>query len=194
MRWKLLLSVLLAFAFGGALAYVLRPVQAPVEQGEALIGGPFALVDQTGKPVTGADYAGKHLLVMFGFTHCPDICPTALQVMAGTIDALGPKADKLVPIFITVDPSRDTAEVMQSYVTAFHPKIQGLTGTEAQIAAVTKAYRVFARRVEDAGSPDGYTMDHSALIYFMDPAGRYVMHFRHNTSPDQIVARIAPLL
>lgn len=194
MRWKLLFTILLAFTIGGGLAFVLRPAQTPTGQGEVLIGGPFNLVDQTGKPVTEKDYAGRHLLVMFGFTHCPDICPTALQVMAGTLDALGPKADKLVPLFITVDPARDTTSVMQGYVAAFHPKIQGLTGTQAQIEAVTKAYRVFARRVDDEGSPSGYTMDHSALIYLMDPSGHYVMHFGHSTRPDQIVERITPLL
>lgn len=194
MRWKLILTVLAAFAVGGGLAYALRPVQAPLGQGEVLIGGPFSLLDQTGKRVTEKDYAGKHLLVMFGFTHCPDICPTALQVMAGTLDILGAKADKLVPLFITVDPARDTAGIMKDYVAAFHPRIQGLTGSPADIEAVTKAYRVFARRVEDAGSPDGYTMDHSALIYLMGPSGHYVMHFGYSTSPDQIAARIAPLL
>ena len=194
MRWKLILTILLAFALGGGLALVLRPVDPGSSTGEAQIGGPFTLVDQTGKSVTEQDYAGRHLLVMFGFTHCPDICPTALQVMAGTLDALGPKAEKVAPLFITVDPGRDTPDIMKGYVAAFHPKIQGLTGSEAQVAAVTRTYRVFAQRVEDAGSPDGYTMDHSALIYLMDPSGRYVMHFRHNTSPDEIASRIAPLL
>lgn len=194
MRMKLLLTILLAFALGGGLAFILRPAGPGGGTGEAQIGGPFTLVDQTGKTVTEKDYAGRHLLVMFGFTHCPDICPTALQVMAGTLDALGTKADKIAPLFITVDPGRDTPEIMNGYVSAFHPKIQGLTGSQAQITAVTRAYRVFARRVDDAGSPDGYTMDHSAFIYLMDPSGRYVMHFRHNASPDEIASRIAPLL
>lgn len=194
MRWKLLLTILVAFALGGSLALILRPAGMSESTGEAQIGGPFSLVDQTGKAVTQQDYAGRYLLVMFGFTHCPDVCPTALQVMAGALDALGAKADKVAPLFITVDPGRDTPEIMQGYVSAFHPKIQGLTGSEEQIAAVTRAYRVFARRVDDAGSPDGYTMDHSAFIYLMDPSGRYVMHFRHNASPDEIASRIAPLL
>lgn len=194
MRWKLLLTILLAFAIGGGLAVILRPDAPGIDTGQARIGGPFSLVDQAGKAVTEKDYAGRYLLVMFGFTHCPDICPTALQVMAGTLDALGPKAGKVAPLFITVDPARDTPAIMKSYVSAFHPGIQGLTGSQAQIDAVTRAYRVYARRVDDAGSPDGYTMDHSAFIYLMDPDGRYVMHFRHNASPNDIASQVAPLL
>jgi protein SCO1/2 len=194
MRWKLLAAILIGFALGGGAAYVVRSGQSPVEIGTALIGGPFSLVDQTGKRVTEKDFAGRHLLVFFGFTQCPDICPTGLQVMAATLDKLGTKADGLVPMFITVDPARDTPEIMQAYVSAFHTRLTGLTGSEAEIQAVTKAYRVYAKRVDDPGSAGGYTMDHSGFIYLMDPAGTYVTHFRHNANPDELVARIAPLL
>jgi protein SCO1/2 len=194
MRLKLMLVILLAFAAGAVLAFVLRSSQAPSGSGVALIGGPFALTDHTGKRVTEKDYAGRYLIVFFGFTHCPDICPSGLQVMSAALDKLGAKADRLESLFISVDPERDTPEVMRAYVSAFHPRLIGLTGTDAEIQAVTKAYRVYAKRVDDPGSAGGYTMDHSSFIYLMDPAGAYVTHFSHSASPDEMIARIAPLL
>ncbi len=189
MRLKLLAVILLGFIAGGAVAFVLRSGEVPPQSGVALLGGPFALTDHTGKRVTEKDFTGRYLLVFFGFTHCPDICPTGLQVMSAALDRLGSKADRLVPLFITVDPARDTPEVMRAYVSAFNPRLIGLTGTEADIQAVTKAYRVYAKRVDDPGSADGYTMDHSSFIYLMDPAGAYVTHFSHSASPEEMAAR-----
>lgn len=194
MRIKLLGVILLAFALGGGLAYALRMVEVPAITGTALIGGPFALTDHTGRRVTEKDFAGRYLLVFFGFTHCPDVCPAGLQVMAAALDQLGPKAEGVVPLFITVDPGRDTPETMKAYVSAFHPRLIGLTGTEADIKAAAKAYRVYFKRVDDPQSPINYSMDHSAFIYLMDRSGAYVTHFRHSASPDEIAERIGPLL
>jgi protein SCO1/2 len=194
MRIKLLGVILLAFALGGGLAYTLRMVEVPAMTGTALIGGPFALTDHTGRRVTEKDFAGRYLLVFFGFTHCPDVCPAGLQVMAAALDQLGPKTEGVVPLFITFDPGRDTPETMKAYVSAFHPRLIGLTGTEADIKAAAKAYRVYFKRVDDPQSPINYSMDHSAFIYLMDRSGVYVTHFRHSASPDEIAERIGPLL
>lgn len=162
--------------------------------GKALVGGPFTLTDHTGKRVSDADFRGKNMLVFFGFTYCPDVCPTALQVMAGALEQLGPKAERLVPLFITVDPERDTPEQMAQYVQSFHPKLVGLTGTRAEIDTVLKAYRVYAQKVEDPKSTAGYTMNHSSIVYLMGPDGAYRTHFTHATSVETMVERLAKLL
>ena len=194
MRIKLLVVILLAFLLGGGLAFGLRNLEQQAATGTALIGGTFSLTDQNGIRVSEKSFGGRYLLVFFGFTHCPDVCPAGLQVMASALDQLGPKADGVAPLFVTVDPARDTPAALKTYVSAFHPKLIGLTGTEAEIQAVAKAYRVYFKRVDDPSSADGYTMDHSAFIYLMDRSGAYVTHFSHSASPGEIVARITPLL
>lgn len=157
------------------------------KSGKALIGGPFELTDHTGKKVTDKDYRGKFMLVYFGFTYCPDVCPTELQNIAGALDLIGAeRRKKITPIFITIDPERDTQELMASYVENFHPDLVGLTGTPEQIRKVGKAYRVYYKKVIDKDSPDGYTMDHSALVFLMDKNGYYVRHFSHGTTPKQM--------
>lgn len=162
--------------------------------GQALVGGPFTLTDHTGKRVSDADFRGRNMLLFFGFTYCPDVCPTALQVMAATMDKLGAKADRVVPLFITVDPERDTAELLAQYVATFHPKLLGLTGTREEIDTVLKAYRVYAQRVEDPKSTAGYTMNHSTIVYLMGPDGQYRTHFTHATSVDAMYERLSKLL
>ena len=122
------------------------------------------------------------MLVFFGFTYCPDVCPTALQVMAAALDKLGPKAERITPVLITVDPERDTPAQLASYVKSFHPRLVGLTGTPAEIDAVAKAYRVYVKKVPDPKSTAGYTIDHSSIIYVMGPDGAYRTHFTHATS------------
>ncbi|MEZ5923020.1 MAG: SCO family protein [Hyphomicrobiaceae bacterium] len=194
MRLKLLAIILAAFVAGGGLALALRSSDMTTQTGSAAIGGAFSLIDQDGRRVSDKTYAGRYLLVFFGFTHCPDICPAGLQVMGAALDQLGAKADGLVPLFVTVDPARDTPEVMKAYVSAFHPRLVGLTGSQAEVDAMVRAYRVYAKRVDDLGSADGYTMDHSGFIYLMDTAGHYVTHFRHSASPEEIASRIAPML
>ena len=159
--------------------------------GKALVGGPFTLVHHSGETVSDARYRGQHMLLTFGFTHCPDICPSALQVMSAAIERLGANTRKVTPLFITVDPERDTAAQLAQYVASFHPRLEGLTGTPAQIDAVARAYRVYYKRTTDAKSAVGYTFDHSALIYLMDAKGEYVTHFTHATSVDVMADRIA---
>lgn len=167
--------------------------KAPVTTGKALIGGPFNLVDHDGKPVTDRDFAGRPMLVMFGFTHCPDICPSGLQLMASAIDKLGDQARDITPVFITLDPERDTAARLKEYVASFHPAIRGLTGTEAEINKVAKAYRVYFKKVPLEGS-SGYTIDHSSFFYIMDRKGEFFAHVPHSSNPDALSLRLKSAL
>ena len=154
------------------------------------IGGSFTLVDHHGKSRVDEDFRGEHLLIYFGYTYCPDVCPTALSDMALVMDALGDEADKLRPMFITIDPSRDTPERLKPYVANFHPKLVGLTGSEAAVAAAAKAYRVyFAKSKTEAGSGE-YLMDHTSIIYLMGPDGRYLTHFTHGVTAETMAKRI----
>ena len=163
--------------------------------GQALVGGPFTLTDHTGKRVTDQDFRGKHPAgVLRLHVSVPDVCPSALQVMAAALDKLGPKAQRITPVFITVDPERDTPAQLASYVKSFHPRLVGLTGTPAEIEAVTKAYRVYVKKVPDPKSTAGYTIDHSSIIYVMGPDGAYRAHFTHATSVDAMAERLAKLL
>ncbi|HEX6959335.1 MAG TPA: SCO family protein [Ferrovibrio sp.] len=158
--------------------------------GQVTIGGPFALTDQDGKTVSDKDFAGKLMLVYFGYTNCPDICPTGLQNIALAMDELGAAGDQVQPIMITVDPERDTPAVLKEYVQAFHPRLIGLTGTPEQIAKVAKEYRVYYQKAELKNSSLGYAVDHSGFIYLMDRKGRYLAHLRHDATPDEIAERI----
>jgi protein SCO1 len=156
------------------------------------IGGSFRLVDQNGKRVTDADLRGKWSLVYFGYTHCPDACPTALNDIAIALDELGPKRDAVRPVFITVDPERDTPEVLKSYVTSFDAPILALSGTPEEVAQAAKAYRVYYAKHPEAGGD--YSMDHSSVIYVMDPEGRFTASFTHQSTPEEIAERLKKLL
>ena len=158
--------------------------------GKALIGGAFTLTDNTGKRVTDQDFHGKYTLVFFGFTSCPDICPAGLQLIAGALQKLGTKAQFITPIFISVDPQRDTPEKLAAYVKNFDPRLVGLTGTPEEIAAVAKAYKVYYAKVPSKERPDDYTMDHTSIIYVMDPKGEFVTHFTPSTSVDDMAAKL----
>jgi protein SCO1/2 len=135
------------------------------------IGGPFALTDHRGRAVTEADFRGKPVAIFFGFTHCPDVCPTTLGEMTGLIEALGPAADRVHWLFVSVDAGRDTPETMAAYLEAFDRRILGLSGTEAQVEQAARSFRVYYRRVALEGG--GYTMDHSASLFLLDAAGRF---------------------
>ena len=174
------LALLAALLVAGTAYYFSGQIQTATGTGTALVGGPFTLTDQDGRKVTEKDFLGKYMLVFFGYTYCPDICPTELQVMSAALDSLGPKADAIQPVFITVDPQRDTPEVMKQYVGNFHPRLMGLTGTPDEIASVAKTYRVFFSRVENS-APDTYLMDHSTITYLMDPQGKFLKHFSYST-------------
>lgn len=156
------------------------------------IGGPFALVDQTGKPVTEADYRGRLMLVFFGFTHCPDVCPTALDRISRTLDRLGKDAAEVQPIFITVDPERDDPATLAAYIEAFDRRIVGLTGTPEQIASAARAYRVYYSRAAPAGSESGddYLVNHSAIVYLMGRDGTFLAHFPYTATAEDMAAEI----
>jgi protein SCO1 len=199
MRARLIAFVIAGFLIGaiaGAAVLLVANPQGgqPVQSsGAALIGGPFSLVGADGKPVTDRDFRGRYMLILFGFTHCPDICPAELQVIAQALEQLGDKAKKVVPIFITLDPERDAPEAMANYVKSFGPNFVGLTGSPEAIAAAAKAYRV-AYSKENKDSAGDYSVDHSALAYLMDPEGRYVTHFSYGLSADQMAEKLEKLL
>lgn len=150
----------------------------------------FTLVNHNGETVNEEAYRDKWLLVFFGFTHCPDICPTTLSEISQVMENLGPDADKVQPLFVTVDPERDTPEVMKEYVSKFHPSIIGLTGDEAQIRDAADNFRIFYNRRENKDAPDGYFMNHSSILYFIDPEGRFVEPFRYEEKPGTISKEI----
>ena len=167
-------------------------VSTPGAQQIAMIGGPFKLTDQNGKEVTDQDLKGRPFLVFFGFTHCPDVCPTTLFEVSEIMRALGPDADRARAVFITVDPERDTPTVMKDYMSSFDPHLTGLTGDPAALAAVGKAYRVYFKKVPlDQG---GYTMDHTAIVYLMDKDGRFVSPFSLKRSADAAAADLRKYL
>lgn len=161
------------------------------ETGQAQVGGPFSLTDQTGKRVTEKDFLGRFMLVFFGFTNCPDICPSGLQVMAAGLDKLGAKADQVTPIFITVDPARDTVEKLGAYVKSFHPRLVALTGSDAEIAAAIKSYRVYVQKVTDDKNPSSYTFDHASLFYLMGKDGAFIAPVPHTTDPNAVAETLA---
>jgi len=165
------------------------------QTGEAAIRSEFTLTDHTGKRVTEKDFLGRWQLVFFGFTYCPDVCPTTLAYMAGVLDMLGETADKIAPLFVTVDPGRDTPDVMADYVSAFHPRLVGLTGSEEDVAAAADAFRVYYERMEEDSAPDGYLMAHSGHIYLMTPDGRFESAFREgDQAPEEMARQIQEIL
>lgn len=159
------------------------------------IGGPFTLVDDRGWTVTDGDFRGRTLLIFFGYTYCPDACPTALQAVSDVLDILGPAGSTVQPLFISIDPDRDTPAVMAAFARHFHPRIIGLTGSPEQVRAVARAYRVQFNKVvvEDAG-PDDYLMDHSAIIYVVGPDGAFFQHIPYSTAPEVMARRITRLI
>lgn len=199
---RLLLYVIVGLMVGAVVALAtfpaarerLLPSAGVKVMGQALVGGPFTLTDHTGKRVTDQNFRGRYMLVFFGFTFCPDVCPSTLQVVSAALDKLGPKADRFVPIFITVDPARDGPKELATYVESFSSRLVGLTGAPEEIEAVAKAYRVYFRKTDDPKSTAGYTIDHTSLIYVMGPDGSYRTHFAHTTNADVLAERLAKLL
>lgn len=201
MRLRLILIIITAFAMGGVAAFGLlmfmqppSPAKVVASAGKPLVGGPFTLTDHTGKTVSEKDFLGRHMLVYFGFTNCPDVCPTELQVITTALETLGDKAKEITPVLISVDPERDTVEKMAAYVDHFHDRLVGLTGTPEQIKAAAKAFRVYYKKVDDQSSSAGYTIDHSSIVYLMDDKGAYAAHFAYGTDPAKMAAKIAEKL
>lgn len=196
LRYLLLaLLGLIALAAAGFAGILLSGARPPVLSAymTSAIGGPFTLVADDGRTVTDRSYRGKWLLVFFGYTHCPDVCPTTLAAIAASLRRLGPLAARVQPLFITVDPRRDTPRVLAKYVRAFDPRIVGLTGTSAQIAAVAHEYKVYFSADESADERDAQ-VDHSAFVYLMNPEGKFVQLFGGATPTNQIAARLRRLI
>lgn len=156
------------------------------------VGGPFALVDHTGKPTTDREFRGKLLLLYFGFTYCPDVCPTDLQAMGAALERLGKSGEAVQPVFVTLDPERDTSERLAGYVRFFHPRFIGLTGDAGAIRQAARAYKVYYAKVQTRGQ--GYTVDHSGYVYLMDRDGKYLGFFPPGTPPERMVDVIRPFV
>ncbi|MCK1745357.1 SCO family protein [Bradyrhizobium sp. 139] len=174
---SLIVGLLVVFWAMGGVSKVAQP---------AAIGGPFTLTDQHGKAVTDKNLKGKPTLIFFGYTHCPDVCPTSLFELSEVLRAMGKDADKVNAVFISVDPERDTPATMKDYLSSFDPHLEGLSGDPAETARVITSYRVYAKKVP---TKDGdYTMDHTALIYLMDRDGRFVSPFNLKRTPEESAA------
>jgi cytochrome oxidase Cu insertion factor (SCO1/SenC/PrrC family) len=203
-------KTLIALAFAGGIAaggtswWLAAPSPEPPQRSAAElmdvvmwnkepIGGPFALIDHTGKPRTDADFRGKLLLVYFGFSYCSDVCPTDLQAIATAVDKLGPSGDLVQPLFITVDPEKDTPEQLKGYVGLFHPRLIGLTGDVKQIRRVANVYKVYFAKTDPEKWADP-SIDHFGFVFLMDAAGKYVGFFPPGTPPDRMADVIRPLV
>jgi protein SCO1 len=191
------LLVLGAFVAGlavcfAAVMWLMPRGPTAVTQSSSTVGGPFRLIDQDGKPISDENFRGKPFLVFFGFTHCPDICPTTLFEVSEIMRKLGPDADKTAGLFITVDPERDTPGKLKDYLSSFDPHLRGVTGDPEAVAAVARAYRVYYKKVPtDKGD---YTMDHTAIVYLMDKNGRFVAPFNMKRAPDAAAAELKKYL
>jgi protein SCO1/2 len=173
--------------FGAVVFIVTGRSPAPVAL-TSTVGGPFSLTDQNAKPITDQDLKGHPFLVYFGFTHCPDVCPTTLFEVSEVLRALGPRAKDVRALFVTVDPERDTPAVLKDYLSSFDPRVIGVTGDAEAVAAIEKSYRVYAKKVPLEGG--NYTMDHTALVYLMDKNGRFVAPFKMKRRPEEAAAEI----
>jgi protein SCO1/2 len=188
-----LLPLLGAFLCGlvlifGAIVYVTGRSPSAFGPTAAAVGGPFHLEDENGKSVSDQDMKGRPFLVFFGFTHCPDICPTTLFEISQVMKTLGKDADRTAALFITVDPERDTPAALKDYLSNFDPHVRGLTGDPAAVEATAKAYRVYAKKVP---LKDGdYTMDHTAIVYLMDKNGHFVAPFNLKQPAEQAAAQL----
>lgn len=180
---SLVAGLLIMFWAMGGVSKVAQP---------AAIGGPFQLTDQNGKAVTDKSLKGKPTLIFFGYTHCPDVCPTSLFEISEVLRAMGKDADKVNALFVSVDPERDTQAAMKDYLSSFDPHLQGLSGNPAETAKVISSYRVYAKKIP---TKDGdYTMDHTALIYLMDREGRFVSPFNLKRTPEEAAADLKKYL
>ncbi len=167
----------------------------PNQSGTPIIGGPFRLIDQTGELRSDSVYRGQLMLIYFGYTNCPDVCAIALIDMSEALALLGEASNLIRPIFITIDPARDTVEVMKAYAANFHPRLVALTGDEAAVDEVAKAYHVYsARAATDEEKLESYLVDHTSLIYLMGVDGRYLAHFPYDTLPEELAERLRSYL
>lgn len=161
-----------------------------IVSGIADVGGPFTLTAHTGERISDDAFRGQFMLVAFGFTHCPDVCPAELQVMTAALESMGPAAERVQPLFITIDPERDTADHLADYMAHFHPRLIGLTGSPDEIANVAKAYHVWYEKVQQGDASD-YVMDHTSITYLMGPDGEFVQHFSFGTSAETLAKALS---
>ena len=189
-------------AFGLVLKFVVAPLQPPPKSAKVAqipapppVGGPFTMVNQHGQTVRDTDFQGRHMLIFFGYTYCPDICPTVLSNVTQALELLGPAAAKVQPIFVSVDPERDTPDQLKMYLEHFHPTMVGLTGSKQQVEAAKKAYRVYAAKADQsADDPDDYLMAHGSTLYLMGPKGEFEAFFSHQSDPQAMAHRIKEFL
>jgi protein SCO1/2 len=185
----IIVSAILAVVVGLGLGFLIPVGQPGLEVSQSFIGGEFEMVNHLGETVTQETFKGRHMLVYFGYTFCPDVCPTELQSVTVALNDMGKTADKITPVFVTIDPERDDVAAVREYIGFFHPRLVGLTGTPAQVQTITDAFGVFYARARDTGETSDYLMDHSSLIFLMDEDGQYITHIRNGTSPE-VMARL----
>jgi cytochrome oxidase Cu insertion factor (SCO1/SenC/PrrC family) len=204
-RWKLVLMA--AVLIAGAAAFLLFREKPPEEtrradaarlmnelmSGKAQVGGPFTLTDQYGNSRSLGDFRGKFVLLYFGYAFCPDVCPTDLAAMAQAIRTLGKEGDKLLPVFVTLDPERDTQELLRNYVAAFHPRFVALRGTEDEVRRVATAYKVYFEKVKPPGS-SAYLIDHMAFVFLLDRDGKYLAFFPPGTNAERMAVMVREVL
>lgn len=190
----LILAAIVAVVVGLGLGFLIPVSKPDLEVSQSIIGGPFEMVNHLGETVTQETFKGRHMLVYFGYTFCPDVCPTELQSMTVALNDMGKKADAITPVFVTIDPARDDVAAVRDYIGFFHPRLVGLTGTPEQVKTITDAFGVFYARARDTGETSDYLMDHSSLIFLMDEEGRYVTHIRTGTSPEVMARQLSDAL
>ena len=189
------LGVTVLALFGlGIMLLLNTPEPAVQTRGQAVVGGPFEMVDHTGRVVTEQDFLGRPFLLFFGFTYCPDVCPLTMEIITAGLDLLGPQAEQVQPIFVTVDPERDRPEVLAAYLKHFDDRLIGLTGSAEQVAGITKTYHVYYKKRVLDGGEGTYLMDHSSLIYLMDEDGGYVTHLAQVVTPEDFAEKVRPFL
>jgi len=188
----LVFAVFAVFLMGGGAGLWL--LSAPGDDPATPIGGPFRLTASDGRVVSDQDFRGKYLLVYFGYTICPDVCPTTLQSVAAALDTIGPEANRVQPLLITVDPARDTPPVLAQYTAAFSPRLLGLSGTAEEIAAVERGYRVYAAIHRTGSGPGDYAVDHSSVLFLMGPDGQFITRLRADASGAEIASALVQRL
>ena len=177
-----------------ALALTQWPTKGPIGSGTALIGGPFTMVNQKGETVTEKNFEGHYTIYFFGYTFCPDVCPTELQVLTAALKELGPDGSKITPVFVSIDPERDKPKIIGEYVANFDSRLVGLTGTPEQLAAMARAFHVFYKKVPNAKDPQNYDMDHSSILYLMGPDGKFAKHFPYTTDAKALALELKSVL
>lgn len=187
------IMIIAAFAIA-ALALTQWPSKGPMGSGTALVGGPFTMLNQKGETVTEKSFEGHYTLYFFGFTFCEDICPAEMQVVSGALKELGPDAAKIIPVFVSVDPERDTPKVIGDYVANFDPRFIGLTGTPEQLAVMAKAFHVYYKKVPDEKNAQNYEMDHPSILYLMGPDGKFAKHFPYSTDAKNLALELKKVL